>query len=76
METIYDYNITKEEEIILFGVEMDRGIFDKSEATQRQHYNLIYKLLKIRGNDELASEIANKIPNDEDKIFTLCNIDH
>lgn len=76
METIYDYNITKEEEIILFGIEVRREIVESTIETQRNWDNLLYRLFKIRGDDEMAHKIALRIPNDEHKIFELCNIDH
>lgn len=76
METLYDYNITKEEERILFGIEIEREIVESTVKTQRHWDNMIYKLLKIRGDDEMAHKIALRIPDDEHKIFELCNIDH
>ena len=84
METVFEHNITKEEMILLWGDDeitrdelisfVNDNIKDKSP--QRVHYELLYRLYRIRGEYSTAREYAKKIPDDEDKIFSLCYHDH
>lgn len=75
METIFDHNPTKEELKKMFGnPNINPDLF--LELKQEDNYVGIYKLYLLRGNQEKWVEYLNKIPDCEEKWFSVANHDY
>ena len=74
METVFDHNITKEEKEAVLGF-ADSSIEEFDDWTQIDHYGLIYRLYRYRGDLMNAKKYSDKIPNDVHKVFGTCNHD-
>ncbi|MCD8387013.1 MAG: hypothetical protein LUD17_09015 [Bacteroidales bacterium] len=75
METIFDHNVTKEELRKLFG-DPDFEPEICLECNQENNYIHIYRLYLLRGNKQKWVEYLNKIPDSENKLFSIANHDH
>lgn len=77
METIFDHNVTKEELKDILGFDSwTREELLSINCTQRDHYGVIYRLYRYRGDKEKAKEYADKIPDDDYKNYETCYHDH
>ena len=75
METIFDHNITPEEMRKVFGLTPEWWPRVKVLAmgfSQRDHYEMLYRLYRYRGDVDTAMKYADKIPDDIHKVFGLC----
>ena len=76
METVFDHNITKEEQEAVFGFSgVTEERLNSLGFSQRDHYGVIYRLYTFRGEHKTAKKYADLIPNDVNKIFGTCNHD-
>ncbi len=71
METVFDHNITEKEKEAVLGF-ADSTLDEFSDWTQIEHYGLIYRLYRYRGDIAKAKKYAELIPNDVHKVFGTC----
>ncbi|MBR6284762.1 MAG: hypothetical protein IKR25_10790 [Muribaculaceae bacterium] len=76
METIFEHNITKDELLNVTGSSRwtREKILELSDS-QIDHYTMIYRLYRYRGDYAKAKEYADKIPDTVHKLFETCNHD-
>ena len=76
METIFEHNVTDEEQENLYGFVTDRNYVVTHTKSQIKHYEMIYDLYHhLRKDEKMAQKYLDKIPNSCHKLFSILNVD-
>ncbi len=71
---MFDHNITREEIDAIMGP-IDWTLEDLIDDSQEFNYTIIHNLYLYRGDYKMAKKYLDMIPNDDHKLFTICNHD-